>query len=283
MSRVINVKVNGEIIKKDSKNAGVKGEANATTLRFVFDESWSGYSKRIVWLNAMGENPVAIILYRDVTDAIEGVSELEFETYIPGEALTEEGLCSFTVEGYKESDPMAIALTATEFLWVAISDKYYIPEEPTPTQAQQLQGMIESVTEETAEIVGAAREDLAGVQRDISVWEKWDSGKEYVPLNKVVRFGSSYICVKGNAGIDPAGDIDNYYWLLIAAKGDKGDRGLTGRDGREGPQGIAGVAVAVDGMIAFNVDDEGNLWCSYSGTEAPDFRIGEDGNLYAGI
>lgn len=282
MSRVINIKVDGEIIKKDSKNAGVQGEANATTLHFVFDESWSGYSKRVVWLNAMGESPVAVILYRDVTDAVEGVNPLEFESYIPGEALTEEGLCSFTIEGYKESAPLAISRSATEYLWVAASDRYYQPEEPTPTQAQQLQGMIESVTEETAAIVAKAQAELAGVQQDIGVWEEWDRLEWYKPLNKVARLGSSYLCLRQHSGIDPAEDLDGTYWLLIAKKGDKGDPGV-GRDGREGPQGIPGVAVAAEGIIAFNVDEDGYLWMSYTGDEQPGYYIAADGCLYAKI
>ena len=291
-TRTINISVNKEIIKKDSKNAGVKGDANATQLNIIFSEEWSEYSKRIVWLNAMGENAVADILYNDVADLVSGRDPLNFVTYIPAEAMSAEGWCSFTVEGYKEAEPTAIALTATEYLWVADSDRHYKPEDVTPTQAQQLHSMIEGITEETAAIVAEAKESLNAAQKDISVWEEWDESKEYVPLNKVVASGSSYVCVTANVGINPGADIDGNYWLLIAAKGERGERGLDGRDGQPGrdgatgpagADGINGIAVAADGIVAFNVDENGDLWCSYTGDTAPNYYLGDDGCLYVRI
>ena len=279
-TRTINISVNKEIIKKDSKNAGVKGDANATQLNIIFSEEWSEYSKRIVWLNAMGENAVADILYNDVADLVSGRDPLNFVTCVPAEAMSAEGWCSFTVEGYKEAEPTAIALTATEYLWVADSDRHYKPEDVTPTQAQQLHSMIEGITEETAAIVAEAKESLNTAQKDISVWENWDAEKEYVPLNKVVKEGSSYICVAPNRGINPGGDIDGVYWMLIAAKGERGLQGLPGRDGERGPQGINGVAVAAEGIVAFNVDGNGDLWMSYTDGETPKYYLGADGCLY---
>ena len=290
--RTINIAVKGEIIKKDSKNAGVRGDANATELRFTFGEEWSGYSKRINWVDAMGENPVAVILYNSVEDLVNGTDPMTYTTYIPAEAMRAEGWCSFTVEGYKAETPEAIAFSATEYLWVADTDRDYIPEDVTPSQAQQLQAMIEGITEETAAIVAEAQKNLEDAQKDISVWEEWDETKEYVPLNKVVASGSSYVCVTANVGINPGADIDGNYWLLIAAKGERGERGLDGRDGQPGrdgaigpagTDGINGIAVAADGIVAFNVDENGDLWCSYTGNTVPNYYLGDDGCLYVRI
>lgn len=72
-------------------------------------------------------------------------------------------------------------------------------------------------------------------------------------------------------------------------KGDKGDQGETGAQGPqgiqgpEGPRGINGVAVAVSGQYGFSVDENGHLIVSYTGDDAPDFEIKEDGHLYLNI
>ena len=66
MDRTINVTVTGEFVRKDSKNAGVQGEANVTGLHIVMSDDWEAFSKRIIWRNALGENPVAVLLYNSV-------------------------------------------------------------------------------------------------------------------------------------------------------------------------------------------------------------------------
>ena len=40
MDRTINVTVTGEFVRKDSKNAGVQGEANVTGLHIVMSDDW---------------------------------------------------------------------------------------------------------------------------------------------------------------------------------------------------------------------------------------------------
>ena len=67
MDRTINVTVTGEFVRKDSKNAGVQGEANVTGLHIVMSDDWEAFSKRIIWRNALGESPVAVLLYNPPT------------------------------------------------------------------------------------------------------------------------------------------------------------------------------------------------------------------------
>ena len=51
----------------------------------------------------------------------------------------------------------------------------------------------------------------------ISVWEPYDAEKEYVPGNKVVCNGSSYLCKAACRGVLPTDGAA--YWLLVAARG----------------------------------------------------------------
>lgn len=146
MDRRIDVKITGEYVRKDNKNAGVQGEGNVTTLHIELSEDWSGFSKRLIWRDATGENPVAILLYKNVSDL--GAEPLIFDTLIPKEPLAKDGWCSFTVEGYLEGEPNKISKSVTDRLRVYPSDTgdgASAPEEPTPSQAQQLQSEIDKI------------------------------------------------------------------------------------------------------------------------------------------
>lgn len=74
-------------------------------------------------------------------------------------------------------------------------------------------------------------------------------------------------------------DVDNYVDTEIPAQGETGPQGPQGIQGPAGPRGIDGVAVVADGYFAFNVNEQGHLILSYTGSEAPDVSIDENGHL----
>ncbi|MEA4920802.1 MAG: hypothetical protein VB078_07770 [Clostridiaceae bacterium] len=152
--REIRVEINGQFVAKSSKYAGIQGEGNVTRMRIVFDNSWSSYSKRIIWRDARGQNPMAVILgYEQMT--AEG-SLLDYTAYIPPEPLAEAGWCSFTIEGYSdEGGTVAVALTAGDRLEVEAGG-YGSPAEPTSSQTLQLQHEIDSIISSVEVIAGEA-------------------------------------------------------------------------------------------------------------------------------
>lgn len=308
MDRIINVAVNGNFVRKDSKNAGVQGEANVTTLHIVLSDDWEEFSKRIIWRDAQGEKPVAVLLFNSVNDLTAGKDPLVFDTPIPAEPLALSGWCSFTIEGFRDSTPTAVSISVSDTLLVKVNDAYETPAEPTPSQAQQLQTQIDSIVPQVSELVGNAVDALEQAEEAVKLWEVWDSEKKYLPLNKVSRLGSSYICTNACVGVDPAmdtagGNGEGDCWLLIAAKGEKGDQGAEGPQGKQGiqgvqgvqgtqgipgprgepgpagPRGVDGVAVQTAGMVSFNVSQDGHLLCSYTGNERPDYYINDAGHL----
>ena len=98
MDGIIEVKVNGHTISKDNDCAGVQGDSNSTVLRISFAENWDSFGKRIIFWNALGENPVKIQLS---TNLIED-STKDTRVYlvpIPYEAMTESGQNSFVIQG----------------------------------------------------------------------------------------------------------------------------------------------------------------------------------------
>lgn len=87
---------------------------------------------------------------------------------------------------------------------------------------------------------------------------EWLPGREYRPMDKVSRNGSSYICVEACTGVDPETDTEGRYWLMIAQKGAdgapftydmfteeqlealRGPEGPAGKDGKDGQDGQDG-------------------------------------------
>lgn len=103
-----------------------------------------------------------------------------------------------------------------------------------------------------------AREEA---ERARSLWEEYNAEKAYVPGNKVAFGGSSYLCIVACAGIEPTNTV---HWLKIAEKG------------------ADGVTTETTGTYRFSVED-GRLVLYYTGDEAPDFELGEDGHLWLNL
>jgi hypothetical protein len=144
MDRIINVKVGGNYLSKDSKNAGVKGEGNVTKLRITFDEGWNDYAKTVTFFDAHGNNPVKMI---QGVDLIEDITEdaLTYITPIPPEPLAIAGELTFVIDGYfdgKRQRSIADKLVVKDS---PDTDNAGEPTDPTPTQAEQLQKEIDSI------------------------------------------------------------------------------------------------------------------------------------------
>ena len=142
MDRIINVKVGGNYISKDNKNAGVRGEANVTLLRITFDEGWREFTKTITFFDAHGKNPVqrtqGIDMIEDITSNL-----LTYITPIPAEPLAIAGEMTFVIEGYYDGKRQR-----------SIEDRLVVkdspdtsnaadPNDPTPTKAEELQSQID--------------------------------------------------------------------------------------------------------------------------------------------
>ena len=103
-----------------------------------------------------------------------------------------------------------------------------------------------------------AREEAESAR---SLWEEYNAEKEYVPGNKVAFGGSSYLCIAACTGIEPTNAV---HWLKIAERG------------------ADGVTTETTGTYRFSVED-GRLVLYYTGDEAPDFELGEDGHLWLNL
>lgn len=80
--------------------------------------------------------------------------------------------------------------------------------------------------------------NLSNTNSAFNIWEPYNNTTNYVPLNKVVYNGSTYVCKAASTGNIPT---ETTFWTLVSQKGDKGDKGDIGDQGIQGIQGIQGT------------------------------------------
>ena len=157
MDRIIEVKINGNFLTKDNKNAGVQHEGNVTNLRIEFDPGWDSYAKKVTWWDAKGENPVERTLTADLLEDIQ-TSTRVYIVPIPAEPLAEAGECTFVIDGYidgKRLRSVADTLRVKAAPFISNAEQ---PVDPTPTQAEQLQAQIDTLLSDISEDMIAAQD-----------------------------------------------------------------------------------------------------------------------------
>lgn len=147
MDRIINIKVGGNYLSKDSKNAGVRGEGNVTNLRISFDEGWDGYAKTVTFWDAQGNNPVKRI---EGIDLLEDITK-DLRTYItpiPPEVMAITGELTFVIDGYADGKRQRTISDNLVVKESPITENASESTDPTPTQAEQLQSQIDTFKED---------------------------------------------------------------------------------------------------------------------------------------
>ena len=153
MDRIVEIKVCGNHITKDNKYAGVKGEANVTKLRISFDIGWEPFAKKITFWNALGENPVAIILLPDYVE-----NPTDGRTYlvpIPAEPLMESGMLTFVIEGSLGNKVQRSISDRLEVKDAPVAKDASAPVEPTPDELAQVKQSIEAMKKDILKAVQA--------------------------------------------------------------------------------------------------------------------------------
>lgn len=152
MDRIINVKVGGNYLSKDNKNAGVRGEANVTRLRITFDEGWEGYAKKVTFWNARGVNPVVVDL---LPTMIEGGA---YFVPIPKEPMEVAGNLTFVIDGEVEGKIQRSFADVLEVKESPIAENAGQPVPPTPDELSQIRGSIEDVSRDIQDAMQAKKD-----------------------------------------------------------------------------------------------------------------------------
>ena len=288
----ITIKINGQFASKSSKNIGAAG--SSAEIKFIFDESWKNYAKRVLWRDCKGENLTSIILVPDIENP---------DTYIsgvPSSVMKEAGWCSFTVEGYHTLNPSIVNKSVTDTLFVSYSEGGEIVV-PTPSEAIQLQKEFESLMPKVSALMQDTRKEIDVLCENFKIWEEYDDEKFYKEGNKVVFDGSTYLCTGECMGVSPENED---FWILVASrgkrgqkgaqgpqgvigqrgekgeKGERGEKGECGEKGERGERGMGGICASANGFYTLSVDENGDLWINYpDSTNKPSANINSDGEL----
>lgn len=122
----------------------MQGEANVTALRIEFDEGWDSFAKTVTFWNARGENPVKRILTADLLEDITKSTRI-YLCPIPGEPLELAGECTFVIDGAADGKRPRSLPAELKVRPAPYADNAGEPVDPTPTQAEQLQGQIDTL------------------------------------------------------------------------------------------------------------------------------------------
>ena len=154
MDRIINVKVGGNHLSKDNKNAGVRGEGNVTNLRITFDEGWDKYAKTVIFFDAQGKNPVKRVQGVDLIEDIINDTRT-YITPIPSEPLAIAGEMTFIIDGYFDGKRQRSVSDTLIVRDAPDTDNATEPTDPTPEPYEQLQGEIEKIKGDIQDAVKA--------------------------------------------------------------------------------------------------------------------------------
>ena len=163
IDKIINVKVRGDHLTKDSRNAGVQHEANVTYLRIDFDEGWDPYAKTVTFWDALMGNPTKLVLTTDKLEDIH-VSHRVYLVPIPGEALGEPGDMTFVVDGWTDGKRKR---SLADTLWVKeapFEEEAGEPTDPTPSQAEQMQVQLDLIISDIQKAEIAALEAFSSAE-----------------------------------------------------------------------------------------------------------------------
>lgn len=226
MDRIIEVKVFGNHLTKDNKNAGTRGEANVTRLRISFDEGWDGYTKKITFWDARGSNPVVIALLPHL-----GVNDRTYLVPIPAEPMKEEGMLTFVIEGTVDDKVQRSLSDRLEVKYAPESTNAGQPVPPAGDELTQLEGELEKIKADI-QGVAAARDEVAEIQAKVEEnaqkveesvgkssyigengnWYSWDGlNGEFYDTGIKAQAGSMVYCgdnppEEADVWIDPEGE-----------------------------------------------------------------------------
>ena len=152
-NRIITAAVTGETIKLSNKTAGAAGSFNAVSLSLTFDSAWDGTTKKLYFFDAYGNNAVYRLLTTELL--VDGA----YIVPIPAEPLAYAGEMTITIRGIDfatdgtTAERIIVSASTTMKVLSAIAPASDVaPVEPTPTQAEQLQGEIDGIINEVAAI-----------------------------------------------------------------------------------------------------------------------------------
>lgn len=194
MDRIIEVKVGGNHLRKDSKNAGVCGEGNVTRLKITFDEGWDNFAKSVTFWDARGGNPVKRTLTTDLLENAARSTRI-YLVPIPAEPMVYAGELTFVVDGYIDGKRQRTISDTLEVKDSPMTDNASEPIDPNPTQAEQIQKQVDNIINTIGDAHQSKLDSKASADNAKASENK---AKEYAEDAQLAVGKTSYIGANGN-------------------------------------------------------------------------------------
>lgn len=260
-SRIIRCEVQNEFIRGAGQVIGAAGSHDDVELELTFSPMWDGTSKKIVWFDAVGENPVVTVLG---THLLVPGEDNVYRVPVPWEAKAVEGDMQLTIRGANTENGVetraVVAATACFRVLPAVWDPLAVEStEPAAGQADQLQQEIEKIKTDIADAAkaagsagaaaasaaaaaesasaaagsaaAAARDSAAAVHSAAAALASAETAAQYSGRPPVIEGGTWRIWNAAAQGYEDTG---------APARGEKGDAGSDGTPGAPGRQGATG-------------------------------------------
>ena len=260
MDRIINVKVGGNYLIKDNKNAGVRGEANVTQLRIAFDDGWitDKYAKRVVFWDARGLNPVTVVLTPTMAE-----DDRTYLVPIPQEPMAEAGKLTFVIEGEIEGKVQRSLSDTLEVKDSPIAPNAGQPIPPTPDDLTRVRESLEEVKGDIIDTLKAR--DEAVEAKGIAVTAR-NEAEQFSKSASENAISSAQSCEKAGASANRAWEAlgktayiggNGNWWCWDDKEGAFYDAGVKAQAGStvyvgDNPPEDADVVINPDGdMVSF--------------------------------
>lgn len=145
MSRIIKCQVFDSFILGGGVVIGAEGSGESVTLELTFSDAWDGYTKRLIWYDALGEHHVVLVLTAD--QLVSGTNV--YQVSIPAEACAVAGDAMMTIRGVtvdEDTGTIKTALIGATITFRVLEGKWTASlQDMTASQAEQLQSQIDAL------------------------------------------------------------------------------------------------------------------------------------------
>ena len=264
MSRIIKCQVDNEYIRGGGVVIGSEGSGESVTLELAFNSAWDGYTKRLIWYDALGEHHVVQILTADLL--VSGTNT--YQVLIPPEACAVSGDAMLTIRGVTvdpdTGNTLSCFVGATVTFRVLEGKWTASLQDMTASQAEQLQSQIDALLpkivlagqvaeNETERLAAEKGRILAEMDRQNAEDLRVAAESARADENNGIVARATEQADRAEAATVNTPKVQNGNWWVynqstgvyedsgVAAQGPRGEQGATGATGPKGETGATGA------------------------------------------
>lgn len=243
---------------------GEKGDTGKTAYQAAVDAGYTGTEAQFNRLMSAIDSYVASA-QTSAENASGSATAAAARAESANSAKSAAETAALIAENHKEDAELAKESAEASAAAARLSDQSASESANAATASKTAAAESEENAAHSAGAASASEQNAAGSEQNARLWAErspyiGDGGNWFTYDAEAEEFADSGVHAQGEQGV-------------------AGPQGPQGVQGPEGSRGINGVAVESEGHFAFNVTEEGRLVLSYTGSDAPNMEITDDGHL----